>query len=173
MLYFQGPDTGFIGIGQSAQVNLFFGPVDNATETPVLKPRPIEELTQGFIVAQQAAMRSYLSGRMATAFVPGRSQKMTLVFTSSLPHVIVSTILFASVAFFINICYLRTATEQFTLFSVSAALAQSNVGGICEDVKYADGGRGALSEDVALQTLESRRIRLANNGGPGHSLQMD
>ncbi|CAE6427451.1 unnamed protein product [Rhizoctonia solani] len=168
-----GPDTPFFGAGKSAQVQMFFGPVENVTLTPVLKPRPIEELTRGYMVVQQAAMRSYLSGRMASSFVPGRMQEMKLVFTSSLPHVVVSTILFALAAIFINVCYLRSDTEQFTLISVSAALANSNISRICEDVKYADRTRGALVEEVALQTLENRTIRLVNNGGPGHSLHMD
>ncbi|KAG8715326.1 hypothetical protein FRC11_004628 [Ceratobasidium sp. 423] len=168
-----GPDTMFSGVGKAAQLQMFFGPVENSTLTPVLTPRPIEELTQGYMVAQQAAMRSYLSGRMASRFVPGRMQEMNLVFTSSLPHVIASTILFILAAIFINICYLRSNTEQFTLFSVAAALANSNVGRVCEDVKYADRGRGALAEDIALKSLEDRKVRLVNNGGPGHSLHME
>ncbi|KAJ1307266.1 hypothetical protein OPQ81_001379 [Rhizoctonia solani] len=163
-----GPSTMFAGIGTAAQVQMFFGPVENSTVTPVLTPRPIKELTEGYMLAQQAAMRSYLSGRMASGVVPGRIQAMTLVFTSSLPHVIMSTILFVLATIFINICYLRSDTDQFTLFSVAAALAHSNVGHICEEVKYADRGRGALEEDVALESLRDRKIRLVD-----HSLHMD
>ncbi|CAE7094541.1 unnamed protein product [Rhizoctonia solani] len=168
-----GPDTMFSGVGKSAQIKMFFGAVENSTLTPVLEPLPIDEITHGYMVAQQAAMRSYLSGRMSSSLVPGRMQELTLVFTASLPQVIVSTILFAFAAMFINICYLRSDTEQFTLFSVAAALSNSNLGRVCEDVKYVDRGRGALSEDVALKSLEDRKIRLVNNGGPGHSLHMD
>ncbi|KAF8754104.1 Mitochondrial carrier [Rhizoctonia solani] len=155
-----GPDTQFTGLGQAAQLQMFFGPVENVTLTPVLKPRPIEELTYGYSVAQQAAMRSYLSGRMSSSFVPGRMQEMKLVFTSSLPHVVVSTILFTLAAVFINVCYLRSDTEQFTLVSVSAALANSNLGRVCEDVKYADRTQGTLPEDVVIKTLENRTIPL-------------
>ncbi|KAG8748102.1 hypothetical protein FRC10_008835 [Ceratobasidium sp. 414] len=168
-----GPDTGFDGIGKAAQVRLLFGPTGNATETTTLKPLPIDQLTRGYNLAVQAAMRAYLSGSMATAYVPGRTQTLTLVFTSSLPHVIVSTILFGFTALFINACYLRSDNEQFTLFSVSAALARSNLPGICEDVRYADHGRGAVREEVALQSLKERRLRLVNNGGPGHSLCLE
>ncbi|KAH7342034.1 hypothetical protein B0J17DRAFT_649176 [Rhizoctonia solani] len=156
-----GPDSTVAAAGKEGQLQLFFGAVENSTLTPVLTPRPVEELTHGYMVAQQAAMRTYLSGRMASSWVPGRVQEMKLVLTSSLPHVIVSTILFVFAAIFINICYLRSDTEQFTLFSVAAALSNSNL------------GRGALSEDVALQSLEDRKIRLVNNGGPGHSLHME
>ncbi|QRW17684.1 peroxisomal adenine nucleotide transporter 1 [Rhizoctonia solani] len=139
-----GPDTQFTGLGQAAQLQMFFGPVENVTLTPVLKPRPIEELTYGYSVAQQAAMRSYLSGRMSSSFVPGRMQEMNW-----------------------------SDTEQFTLVSVSAALANSNLGRVCEDVKYADRTQGTLPEDVVIKTLENRTIRLVNNGGPGHSLHID
>ncbi|KAG8710515.1 hypothetical protein FRC11_004439 [Ceratobasidium sp. 423] len=168
-----GPEIAIYGIGKAAQFQMFFDAIDNSTLTPVLTPRPVEELTQGYMVVQQAAMRSYLSGRMASSFVPGRMQEMTLVFTSSLPHVIVSTILFTCAAIFVNICYLRPNTEQFTLFSVAAALAHSNVGSICEDVKHADGEQGALAGDEALKSLKDRKILLVNGGGPGYSLHME
>ncbi|KAG8761755.1 hypothetical protein FRC11_013287 [Ceratobasidium sp. 423] len=168
-----GPEVGIYGVGRAAQFQMFFDAVDNSTLTSVLTPRPVEELTQGYMIAQQAAMRSYLSGQMASSFVPGRMQEMTLVPTSSPPHVIVSTILFTCAAIFINICYLRSNTEQFTLFSVAAALAHSNVGCICEDVKYAGGEQGALAEDVALKSLGDRKILLVNGGGPRYSLHME
>ncbi|KAG8703750.1 hypothetical protein FRC09_003967 [Ceratobasidium sp. 395] len=167
-----GPTTGFDGIGKAAQVRLLFGPTGNATATTTLKPLPVDQLTQNYNLAIQAAMRAYLSGSMATAYVPGRTQTPTLVFTSSLPHVVVSTILFAFTALFINLCYLRSDNEQFTLFSLSAALARSNLPAICEDVRYADNGR-AVGEDVALESLRKRRLRLTNNGGPGHSLTLE
>ncbi|KAG9075488.1 hypothetical protein FS749_012825, partial [Ceratobasidium sp. UAMH 11750] len=157
----------------AAQVRLLFGPTGNATETTTLKPLPIDQLTRGYNLATQAAMRAYLSGSMATAYVPGRTQSLTLVFTSSLPHVIVSTILFGFTALFINACYLRSDNEQFTLFSVSAALARSNLPSICEDVRYADHARGAVREEVALESLKGRRLKLVNNGGPGHSLCLE
>ncbi|KEP45499.1 eukaryotic aspartyl protease, partial [Rhizoctonia solani 123E] len=162
-----GPKTMYSGIGQAAQIQMFFGPVENSTLTPVLTPRPIEELTHGYMVAQQAAMRSYLSGRMASSFVPGRKQKMILAFTSSLPQVIVSTILFIFATIFINLCHLRSDAEQFTLFSVAAALSHSNLSRICEAAKYGDGSQETLAQDVAMKSLENRRICLINNDGPG------
>ncbi|CAE6423419.1 unnamed protein product [Rhizoctonia solani] len=161
-----GPKTMYSGIGQAAQIQMFFGPVENSTLTPVLTPRPIEELTHGYMVAQQAAMRSYLSGRMASSFVPGRKQKMILAFTSSLPQVIVSTILFIFATIFINLCHLRSDAEQFTLFSVAAALSHSNLSRICEAAKYGDGSQETLAQDVAMKSLENRRICLINNDGP-------
>lgn len=133
----------------------------------------LKKITQGYALAHQAAMHSYLSGRLALSYVPGRVQTMTLVFTSSLPHVIVSTVLFAFLTLFINLCYLRADTEQFSLFSVATALAHSDVPNLCEDIRYADQTRGVVDEDVALQSLRGRRIRLANNGGPGESLHFE
>ncbi|KAG9090136.1 hypothetical protein FRC07_012177, partial [Ceratobasidium sp. 392] len=97
-----GPTSGFDNIGKAGQVRLLFGPTGNATETTTLKPLPIEQLSQSYNLATQAAMRAYLAGSMGSAYVPGRTQIPTLVFTSSLPHVIVSTILFAFTALFIN-----------------------------------------------------------------------
>ncbi|CUA75878.1 putative protein YuaQ [Escherichia coli K-12] [Rhizoctonia solani] len=145
-----GPNTMFSGVGQETQIKMFFGPIENSTLTPVLTPRPISELTHGYMVAQQAAMRSYLSGRMSSSVVPGRMQEMKLVFTSSLPQVVVSTVLFVFAAIFINACYLRSDTEQFTLFSVAAALSNSNLGRMCEDVKYVDRGRGTPPQNTSF-----------------------
>lgn len=118
-------------------------------------------------------MHSYLSGRMALSNVPGHVQTMILVFTSSLPHVIVSTVLFAFLMIFINLCYLRTDTEQFTLLAVAAALAHSDVPNLCDDIWHADQSRGALEDEVVLKSLRGRRVCLSNNGGPGESLRLD
>lgn len=118
-------------------------------------------------------MHSYLSGKMAFSYVPGRIQTQTLAFTSSLPHVIVSTILFAFLTVFINVCYLRTDTEQFTLFSVSAALAHSNVPKLCEDIRYADEYQRTTDQEVVIRSLRGKRVYLTNTGGPGESLRLD
>ena len=118
-------------------------------------------------------MRSFLSGGLASAYVPGRVQTPTLVFTSSLPHVIVSTVLFALLALFINLCYLRADTEQFTLLSVAATLAHSDVPNVCEDIRYADQSQDAIDQEVMLKSLRGRRVYLANAGGPGESLRLE
>ncbi|KAF8762029.1 Eukaryotic aspartyl protease [Rhizoctonia solani] len=130
LLVGKGPDVAIADIGKMAQAQMFFGPFDNATTTPVLIPRPVEALTQSYMIAQQAAMRSYLSGNMAWSFVPGRMQEAKLVFTSS------------------------PETEQFTLFSVAAVLADSSLGGVCRDVKYADCDGKELPEGIALKALK-------------------
>ncbi|KAF8606415.1 hypothetical protein BDV93DRAFT_505973 [Ceratobasidium sp. AG-I] len=168
-----GPDTTYSGIGKAAQIQLFFGKVGNATETPILTPLPIEKLTEGYALAQQAAMHSYLSGAVASSYVPGRIQTLTLVFTSSLPHVIASTILFVFLTLFINLCYLRADAEQFTLLSVATALAHSDVPVVCEDIRYADQSQDAIDQDVMLQSLRGRRVHLINTGGPGESLRLE
>ncbi|KAF8680317.1 Eukaryotic aspartyl protease [Rhizoctonia solani] len=154
LLVGKGPDVAIADIGKMAQAQMFFGPFDNAATTPVLIPRPVEALTQSYMIAQQAAMRSYLSGNMAWSFVPGRMQEAKLVFTSSLPHVITSTILFTLAALFIIVCHFRPETEQFTLFSVAAVLADSSLGGVCRDVKYADCDGKELPEGIALKALK-------------------
>ncbi|KAF8606414.1 hypothetical protein BDV93DRAFT_542676 [Ceratobasidium sp. AG-I] len=157
-----GPSTTYSGIGKAAQIQLFFGKVGNSTETKTLTPRPIDKLTEGYALAQQAAMRSYLSGEIASSYVPGRVQTLTLVFTSSLPHVITSTILFALLTLFINICYLRADAEQFTLLSVATALAHSDVPNVCEDMRYANQTQDPVHQDVVLKSLRGRRVYLAN-----------
>ncbi|KAF8593445.1 hypothetical protein BDV93DRAFT_566541 [Ceratobasidium sp. AG-I] len=167
-----GPSTTYFGIGQAAQIQLFFGKVGNATGTTTLTPLPIDKLTEGYALAQQAVMRSYLSGEIASSYVPGRIQTLTLVFTSSLPHVIVSTILFAFLTLFINVCFLRSDAQQFTLLSVAVALAHSDVPAVCEEIQYADQTQSAIDQDVMLKSLRGRHLYLAETGGPGESLRL-
>ncbi|KAF8593443.1 hypothetical protein BDV93DRAFT_566539 [Ceratobasidium sp. AG-I] len=168
-----GPSTTYFGIGKAAQIQLFFGKVGNSSETTTLTPLPIDKITEGYALAQQAAMHSYLSGGLASSYVPCRVQTLTLVFTSSLPHVITSTILFAFLTLFINLCYLREATEQFTLLSVAAALTHSDLPSVCEDIRYANQSQDAIDQGVVLQSLRGRRVYLAKTGGPGDSLRLE
>ncbi|KAG7087197.1 hypothetical protein E1B28_013178 [Marasmius oreades] len=159
-----GPDTGYEGIGQAGQVRLFFGlNVWNWTATPVLKPHSLQDITSTYRSAVQASMTSYLSGKISTSFVPGRIQSVKLVFTSSLPHVIVSTVLFGIVTIWIVVCYFRPHAAKFTLVSVAAVLGQgSNVVEVCDSVSD--------SEEVAFKHLKNRAVRLEDQNRPGSGI---
>ncbi|KAG7087188.1 hypothetical protein E1B28_013169 [Marasmius oreades] len=161
-----GPDTGYEGIGKAGQVRLFFGPnFWNWTATPVLKPLPLQDITSTYRSAVQASMTSYLSGKISTSFVPGRIQSVKLVFTSSLPHVIVSTVLFGIVTIWIIVCYFRPHAAKFTLVSVAAVLGQgSNVVEVCDSVSDSD--------EVAFKHLKNRGVRLEDRNGLGSSLTL-
>ncbi|QRV92668.1 peroxisomal adenine nucleotide transporter 1 [Ceratobasidium sp. AG-Ba] len=167
-----GPDSDFGGIGKVAQVRLLFGPQGRASETKTLTPLPIDELAREYNLALQASMRAYLSGSLGSAIVPGRIQTSILIFTSSLPHVVVSTILFVLIALFVNMCYFRSKEEQFTLVSVATALARSDLPVLCQEVRQAGREQGLLSEVDAMAALQQRRVQL-NVEKSGYALNLE
>ncbi|KAK1224914.1 hypothetical protein PQX77_012154 [Marasmius sp. AFHP31] len=161
-----GPDSGYEGVGRAGQARLFFGDnLWNASVTSSIKPAPIENITERYGHAQQAALNSYLSGKIATAYVPGRLQEVKLVFQSSLPQVIASTVLFGFVTLFSVVCYFRSYRERFTLFSVGAILMRSNIPDAFERA------REEFGEEKAIQGIEENRIQLESR--EGRLLQMN
>ncbi|KAL0058491.1 hypothetical protein AAF712_014825 [Marasmius tenuissimus] len=161
-----GPDSGYDGVGRAGQAHLFFGNyLWNVSATSSIKPVPIENITETYGLAQQAALNSYLSGKIATAYVPGRLQEVKLVFQSSLPQVIASTVLFGLVTLFSVVCYFRSYTESFTFFSIAATLARSNIPEAFERA------REDFGEENAVQGVEKERIQLGSR--EGRLLQMN
>ncbi|KAL0574659.1 hypothetical protein V5O48_007306 [Marasmius crinis-equi] len=167
-----GPETSYRGIGKAGQVRMFFGSnMSNSTATPIIKPLPVEDITNTYARIQQAAMVSYLSGKFGTAHVPGRFQTVKLVFQSSIPQVIASTVLFGLVTLFIDLCFFRSYTEKFTLVAVSASLARSNISEVCEGAREDLGGG-----ERALDQMGRNPVRLVDDGlGARHggTLQMN
>ena len=134
---------------------MFFGTdIWNASTTRTIKPVPIGNITQTYSLAQQAALNAYLSGKIATAFVPGRLQEVKLVFQSSLPQVIASTVLLGLVTIFMVASHLRLRAEKFSLFSVATTLVRSNIPDAFE------GAREDLGEQMAVDSMRDRKIRL-------------
>ncbi|KAG7093194.1 hypothetical protein E1B28_006883 [Marasmius oreades] len=172
-----GPDTGFKGIGNAGQVKLFFGPsVWNSTSLPitprksladaqVLKPLPLSNITLAYQQAVQASTLSYLSGQIASTYVPGRIQTMQLIFTCSIPHVILSTVLFGIIVIWIIYCYFRPHAAPFTLISLGIAMEGSNIPEVCEDMGTRVGGD--FDNEVGLEKLKNRAVLMVDSNGPG------
>ncbi|QRV92695.1 hypothetical protein RhiJN_20713 [Ceratobasidium sp. AG-Ba] len=155
-----GPDSGFEGIGKVAQIRLLFGPQAKVGETTTLTPLPIDQLTREYNLALQASMRAYLSGSLGSAMVPGRIQTPTLIFTSSFPHVVASTVLFILIAMFVNLSHFRSKEEHFTLVSVATSLAHSNLPVLFQEIRQAGCEESILSETDAIATLQGKHVRL-------------
>ena len=69
---------------------------------------------------------------------------------SSHPQVIVSTVLLRIVKLLMVICRLRSQTEKFTIFSVAAGLAHSNMGEFREEKVMAVSSSGPLQSRSAI-----------------------
>jgi hypothetical protein len=71
---------------------------------------------------------AYITGGEGTAYVPGRVSSMQLIFTSSLPNVIMSTVAFALLWMLTIFAHFRKGKSyDFTLVNVGAALHDSEI----------------------------------------------
>ncbi|KAG2136398.1 hypothetical protein DEU56DRAFT_805700 [Suillus clintonianus] len=130
-----GPLTSvWFGLGSETQVNFLFSPAQmnaidlNSIGGVILQPIPLENLTQGYTQIVQAAAKAYITGSEGTAYVPGRVSGMQLIFTSSLPNVIVATISFALLWALTIFAHFRDGKyNDFTLVNVGAALHNSDI----------------------------------------------
>jgi len=86
---------------------------------------PLANITAMYKRIIYLAMKTYLSGAIATDNVPGGYTEEQMVFTSSLGHVIASAILFAFLTIALVAVQFRKKRVAFTFVNVAAALADS------------------------------------------------
>jgi len=114
-------------------------------------------------------MKVFLDGSMAVSYVPGRTYSQVLVFTSSLPHVIVSTVVFFFLTLFLVVCHFRTPVPQFTFFQVATALAGSECPALFEETasKLRDekGRIGRDHENDAMAVVGDKKIIMEGSVG--------
>lgn len=131
-----GPQTStWYGLGPETQVNFIFSSaqmdaIDLSTTgvTKTIQPVPLENLTQGYTQIVQAAAKAYIMGKDGTAYVPGRVSSTQLIFTSSMPNVIMSTIAFILLWALTTFAHFRKGKSyDFTLVNVGAALHNSEI----------------------------------------------
>ncbi|KAH8102892.1 hypothetical protein BXZ70DRAFT_757514 [Cristinia sonorae] len=118
-------------LGTETQAALFFGldttNLNTSTSIPPLKPLPLENITAGYARLLHSASKAFLGGGLSKANVPGCLATERVVFTSSLPQAIVSTVLFLLLWAIAAASYLRSESPQFSLFSVAASLNGSDI----------------------------------------------
>jgi hypothetical protein len=121
-----GPTSCSYQVGTDLMRMLMFG-----TNAPHcgnhLPPAPLANITAMYKQVIHSAMKTLLSGRIATASVPGGYAEEQMVFTSSLGHIIISAILFAFLTIALVAAQFRKGRVPFTLVNVAAALADSDV----------------------------------------------
>ncbi|KDR66545.1 hypothetical protein GALMADRAFT_259061 [Galerina marginata CBS 339.88] len=140
-------------VGTDMMVRLMFG--DNFQPGTNMPPAPLTNITVVYKQIIQSAMKTFLSGAVATAIVPGGSLKEQLVFASSLGHVITSAILFALLTMVLVVAQFRPGRDAFTLIDVAAALADSDAPQKCLEMKQLAGAG------------ERKALRLVSSGDGG------
>lgn len=147
-----GPFNSSVGMADM-MIRLIFG--DDFQVKSNTPPAPLTNITAVYRQAIQSAMKTFLSGAITTANVPGGFVKEQLVFTSSFGHVIASAVLFALLTMVLVVAQFRTGRDAFTLVEVAAALADSDAVQKCVEKKQLEGAG------------ERKILRLVPNGKGG------
>jgi hypothetical protein len=134
-----GPTSKYYQVGTDLMVRLIFG-TNPADYNP--QPAPLTNITTVYKQVIQSAMKTYLSGALGTANVPGGYIEEQMVFTSSLGHVITSAILFTFLTIALVAAQFRKGRVAFTLVNVAAALADSDVPQKCLEMTEFKAGTG-------------------------------
>lgn len=120
-------------LGTEGQASLIFGPnstniTDDFSQSMIiLKPAPIENITAAYTLMLRSASKVFLNGAVSKAYVPGRLSTEQIIFTSSLPQVIVSTVLFFLLCTVAAVSHFRKEIPKFTFFNVAASLDGSDI----------------------------------------------
>lgn len=176
-----GPQYAISGLGPQAQVEFIFGKQAVASvntsagsgagtaPTTKLAPQALSNITAMYTTMAQAAAKVYMTGALGTAYVPGRTTTSELVFNSSLPHVIASTVLFGFLSLLVVIAHFRSGKDQpFTLFGVAAALHGSEIPAKYARMKADDG----LSDEMLMKSYGNRLVSMARNEDGSLSLRL-
>ncbi|KAG8917533.1 hypothetical protein FRC02_003054 [Tulasnella sp. 418] len=153
------------GFGGGGQVQLLFN-----QEQSLVVPKdgryvikPIEEITRSYGQALQSTLKLFVDGTVSYRYVPSRSSRLALVFSSSRPHLVTSTVVFVALSIFVIAVHFRKPVPQFTLFAVASSLAGSQLPRILEDTRQGEGS--PLLERHALRELRDRSVRLEGDAG--------
>jgi hypothetical protein len=121
-----GPTSSPYQVGTDMMTRFLFG-ADVTDFSNYMPPAPLTNITAVYKQVIHSAMKTFLSGAIATQSVPGGYNEEQIVFTSSLGHVFTSAILFAFLTVALLAAQFRKGRVAFTLVNVAAALADSDV----------------------------------------------
>ena len=115
---------------------------------------PLTNITAMYKKLISSAVKTYLSGGLDTANVPGGYTEEQMVFTSSLGHVFASLILFLFLTIILVAAQFRKRRAAFTFVNVAAALADSDVPQKCVE----------MTQFKALGSGEGKVLKLVTTG---------
>ncbi|KAG8966581.1 hypothetical protein FRC03_011637 [Tulasnella sp. 419] len=154
------------GLGGGAQIQLLFSqerslviPQDGRYEV-----KPIEEITRSYGRALQSTLKLFVDGTLLHYYVPSRTNRLILIFVSSFPHLVASTVVFVALSIFVIVVHFRKPVPQFTLFAVASSLSGSELPSTLEDVRQGEGA--PLIERFALEELQVSSVKV-DRGSPG------
>lgn len=122
---------------------------------------PVANLSAGFGQMLQSASKAYLSGYLGAAYVPARLSALEVVFMSSLPLVLISTVTFLLLHILLGLLRRQKKGEEFTLSNIARIIYGSN---IPEEISLLaqelDDGTGKSVEQDVIEQIGDRTIVL-------------
>lgn len=168
------------GWGSMVQASLLLG-VDQAknltsliTETTVnvsASLQSIANITDGYAALLRSMSKRALDGSLGITYVPARTTRPVLLFTSSLPHVIVSTVFMVILGAFGVVAHYRRPIASFTFVNVAVALDGSDVPAVLASDAAGDGMKETDLRRRVLYVREPQLGEEAEGGGPVLALQ--
>ncbi|KAF9236441.1 hypothetical protein BU15DRAFT_77022 [Melanogaster broomeanus] len=168
----------YLALGSQVQAEVLYGkqqweglPGLGAPEgtNVTITPAPLEGIVKGYTHIIQSAAKSYLAGYLGTAYVPGRVSTTEIIFSSSIPNVVVSTVIFTILTVLIVLAQFRPGKGmEFTLINVAAAFhgselpaqfAQMKAEQMTDFVPSVMGDHKGVQQDIA-EMLRERKIFL-------------
>ena len=129
-----GPTSSSSQVGTDLMERLMFGTSVFDGLYVSHPPAPLTNITAMYKQVIHSAMKTYLSGAIATENVPGGYTEEQMVFTSSLGHVFASAILFVFLTIALVAVQFRKRRVAFTFVNVAAALADSDAAQKCVEM---------------------------------------
>ncbi|KAH7884959.1 hypothetical protein F5I97DRAFT_1305040 [Phlebopus sp. FC_14] len=147
-------------LGSQVQMDLLFGKEQianlpsGAGSFVNISVLPLANVSQTYTHMLQSAAKAYTAGYFGTAYVPGRISTVEVVFTASMPHVALSTVLFIILSIFTAIAHYRKGKgSEFTLVNVAAAVHGSELPAQFAQMKSTLSSQGSrrLNDDKGAQ----------------------
>lgn len=171
-----GPLT-ISGFDPEVQVSFMFGPAaTNVTiefGQPVITfmPLPLADITAGFTGIIASSMKLMLQGNISTAYVPARMSTQLVIFTSSLPQVIATTVLLLILLVIMGVAFFRREMPQFTLYSVASSLDGSSIPPAFAQVR--NESDPSVSEGEMIDAFGGRSVMLSKTSAKYGTLQLE
>ncbi|KAH8099629.1 hypothetical protein BXZ70DRAFT_942665 [Cristinia sonorae] len=176
--------VGSSALGSESQVSLFFGRNVTATAGKIRLPAqikfpppppplgllPIENITETYARMVQSAAKVLLDGAFSVDNVPARVLTEQVTFSSSVPHMIVSTVLVAVSLVVVVVSHFRKSKPSFTLFNIAASLEGSEIPRMAGRVRE-EAGLNARESDM-VKMLGKKAVIVGSKGDGGVVLNL-
>lgn len=171
-----GPPSATSSLGPELQADFIFGPGASNRSNPdfnvagIFAPAPISVITDSYTKMLQSSMKVMLQGNVSKSYVPVILSTEQVIFTSSLPQVIASTVLFIVLLAVTAISHFRREIPKFTLYSVAASLDGSNMPSMFAQVQ--NDSDPSVNGDKLLDTFGRRVVTLTKSDANYGTLQL-